>query len=138
MKRARKYNNKKITHKGITFDSKREFERYLVLDDMRKTGEITNLEVHPVFKLFCGDTPIMGVKQKNKQLVYTADFSYMKNGEMVTADFSYMNGELVVEDVKPHKTHKGTGKRYPYLDGESAVRMAVAQACWGFKITFVE
>jgi hypothetical protein len=75
-----KYNAKKQYYKGIRFDSKKELNRYLILEQMQMKKYITNLEVHPVFPLI-----VNGVKIGR----YTADFKY-KNA----------NGEEVVEDVK--------------------------------------
>ena len=75
-----KYRNKKQFYKGIKFDSKKELQRYLILEEMQMKKLIYDLEVHPVFPLL-----VNGVKIGR----YTADFKY-KNA----------NGEEVVEDVK--------------------------------------
>ena len=75
-----KYRNKKQLYKGIKFDSKKELQRYLILEEMQMKKLIYDLEVHPVFPLL-----VNGVKIGR----YTADFKY-KN----------VNGEEVIEDVK--------------------------------------
>lgn len=75
-----KYRNKKQLYKGIKFDSKKELQRYLILEEMQMKKLIYDLEVHPVFPLL-----VNGVKIGR----YTADFKY-KNA----------NGEEVIEDVK--------------------------------------
>jgi len=100
-----KYGNKKTIVDGITFDSKKESERYLVLKDMLKNKEITELQLQPKFLL--QDS----FKYKNKierNIYYIADFSYKKDGK------------LIVEDVKGKKTDVYKLKRklflYKYID----------------------
>lgn len=50
-----KYNNSKIKYQGLTFDSKKEFEYYLILKDKEKRGLVFNLkrqvplEIQPAF-----------------------------------------------------------------------------------------
>ena len=69
-----KYNNSKVTYQGITFDSKREFEYYLILKDKEKRGLVFNikrqvpLEIQPAF------TDKTGVK--HRAIVYKADVVY--------------------------------------------------------------
>lgn len=69
-----KYNNSKITYQGITFDSKKEFEYYLILKDKEKRGLVFNikrqvpLEIQPAF------TDKSGVK--HRAITYKADFVY--------------------------------------------------------------
>lgn len=86
-----KYGNKKTIVDGITFDSKKESERYLVLKDMLKNKEITELQLQPKFLLQ------YSFKYKNKierKIYYIADFSYKKDGK------------LIVEDVKSFATKR--------------------------------
>ena len=83
MKRRSKYNNKKVTHFGITFDSIKEGRRYLDLRLLEKAGQIFDLELQPKFPI-----EINGVKI----CTYKADFRYKTE-----------HGE-VVEDVKGYKT----------------------------------
>ena len=75
-----KYRNKKQFYKGIKFDSKKELQRYLILEEMQMKKLIYDLEIHPVFPLL-----VNGIKIGR----YTADFKY-KN----------QDGEVVIEDVK--------------------------------------
>ena len=75
-----KYNAKKQFYKGIRFDSKKELDRYLILEQMQMKKYISNLEVHPVFPLI-----VNGVKIGR----YTADFKYINN-----------QGIEIIEDVK--------------------------------------
>lgn len=81
-----KYGNRKVTLNGVTFDSQHEAQRYLVLDLARRQGQISELAVHPRYRLEV-------------------------NGKLVCGfwpDFQYVNreGKLVVEDAKsaPTKT----------------------------------
>ena len=69
-----KYNNRKVTYQGLTFDSKKEFEYYLILKDKEKRGLVFNikrqvpLEIQPAF------TDRTGVK--HRAIIYKADFVY--------------------------------------------------------------
>lgn len=100
-----KYGNKKTIIDGITFDSKKESERYLVLKDMLMHDEIEDLQLQPKFLLqdsfkYNGKT--------EKKIYYIADFTYKREGK------------LVVEDVKGKKTDVYKLKRklflYKYTD----------------------
>ena len=93
MKRFNKYNAKKVTHQGITFDSKRERDRWLVLCDMQKRGEIFDLERQvPVF-LEGKNGPVLGG---------------IGGGQMrMTVDFKYVDSETgltVYDDAKGFET----------------------------------
>lgn len=63
----------------MTFDSKREGERYLFLRSEQLAGRISNLRCQVPFILI----PAMGKERATK---YIADFVYEKNGEMVVED----------------------------------------------------
>lgn len=80
-----KYWNRKITVYGIQFDSRKEADRYLVLRDMAKQGEIRGLQTQPEFELIPKQPGEQGVK-------YIADFLYEQAGK------------TVVEDVKGYRT----------------------------------
>ena len=75
-----KYFAKKQIYKGIKFDSKKELQRYLVLEVMLKKRLIKDLEIHPMFPLI-----VNGVKIGR----YTADFKYINK-----------EGIEIIEDVK--------------------------------------
>jgi len=75
-----KFNAKKQTYKGKTFDSKKELTRFLILESMEKNNYIYDLELQPVFPL---------IVNGHKIGRYTADFRYKNR-----------NGEVIVEDVK--------------------------------------
>ena len=109
-----KYGARKTVVDGITFDSKREAERYRALVLLQSAGEITDLKLQVPFELLpaqyagTGETYKRGEKagqQKMKcierSLTYIADFVYTR-----TAD-----GKTVVEDVKGMKTKEYIIKR---------------------------
>lgn len=72
-------------YKGIKFDSKREFERYLVLEDMQKKGKLSDLRLQVPYVLI--DKSCFG-----RAIKYVADFVYIKDNQ------------TIVEDVKGVKT----------------------------------
>lgn len=85
-----KYHNVKTKIDGITFDSKREAERYCELRLLQRGGVITDLQLQPRFLI---------------------QPSYKKNGKTVraieyVADFMYKDetGQTIVEDAKGMKT----------------------------------
>lgn len=99
----RKYRNKKTVIDGITFDSKHEAERYIVLKAMQKRGEISDLVLQKKFVVIrsqrAPDTvDARGRKVKGKviekEASYYADFVYYDNSKE----------EFVVEDAKGVKT----------------------------------
>ena len=74
------------------FDSQAEADRYMELRVAQKEGLIQDLQCHPHFDLI----PSQKVPGKKgfRAHGYTADFSYMKDGE------------YIVEDVKSEKTRE--------------------------------
>lgn len=87
-----KYKNRKITNKYGTFDSKKEYERFLILQDMEKRGEITDLKRQVPFELIPSQR-IQG-KVVERAVTYKADYTY------------YKGNEYIVEDVKSAMTKK--------------------------------
>lgn len=87
MGRKNKYNAKKATVDGHTFDSKREAERYCELKLFLRAKEIKNLELQPRFLLQDGFVDKEG--NEHKKIEYVADFMYVDKSE-----------KTVVEDVK--------------------------------------
>lgn len=86
-----KYNSRKTTIDGITFDSKRESERYSELRLMEKSGDIEDLILQPSFELM----PNFKYKgQTVRKIIYKADFQYREKS----------TGLTVVEDVKGMET----------------------------------
>ena len=86
-----KYNAKKTVVDGITFDSRKEAERYKELKALERVGKIDKLELQPRFVLMDG---FRYEGKAIRKIEYVADFLYR--------DLSTY--ELVVEDVKGVKT----------------------------------
>lgn len=83
-KKPSKYRNEKTVVNGITFDSKKEADRYRDLKLLVAAGQIGGLQLQPVFPIV-----VNGVKICE----YRADFSYQDAG-----------GATVVEDCKGMRT----------------------------------
>ena len=90
--RTPKYKAKPVTIDGHRFDSQAEGARYRTLKLLERAGEITGLELQPVFELAPG-VLVPGEKRKRPALRYVADFAY------TDAD-----GQRVVLDVKGVET----------------------------------
>ena len=87
--RPSKYHAKKTTVDGITFDSRREADRYLVLKSMEEEGLIGDLRRQVRYEL----VPAFDVDGRHyRPVFYVADFVYVEDGK------------TVVEDVKGMKT----------------------------------
>ena len=91
-----KYNNKKIVNEFGTWDSKKEFLRWLVLKEAEAQGVITDLQRQVKFELIPSvrEKYIKHLKTKDKEcertlqlpITYTCDFQYTKNGETIVED----------------------------------------------------
>jgi hypothetical protein len=118
-----KYRSKKITVNGITYDSKKEMRRHLVLLDMERKGEISDLQRQVKFVLIPAQrepdtTGSRGGVKKGKlierECAYVADFVYSvvqkdtSQSASLTAPFK---GSLVVEDTKGVRTKDYVIKR---------------------------
>lgn len=90
-----KYKNKKVTHNGITFDSKKECERYKYLLALQYAGAISQLSTQQRF-ILAPSVKLRGAKRAKPAIKYIADFAYVVN----------KTGEQVVEDVKSKATAK--------------------------------
>ena len=88
--RKSKYGNVKTIIDNITFDSKREADRYYELKWLLIKGEIAKLECQVKFEIQSKFTDSQGVK--HLPISYIADFCYMEKGK------------YIVEDVKGKKT----------------------------------
>lgn len=87
MRRYSKYNAKKSTVDGHTFDSIREAERYRELKLLEKGKEIRNLVLQPRFLLQDKFKDKSGTT--HRKIEYVADFMYIDKC-----------GKTIVEDVK--------------------------------------
>jgi hypothetical protein len=78
-----KYGARKTVLDGITFASVKESRRYSELKLLQRAGEISGLELQPVFMLQEGFTH--GGK-KHRPITYRADFRYVEKGVVVVED----------------------------------------------------
>lgn len=78
-----KYHAKKTVVDGITFDSRREADRYLVLKCMEEDGTIEDLRRQVRYEL----VPAFDVDGKHyRPVFYVADFVYVEDGKTVVED----------------------------------------------------
>lgn len=78
-----KYHNKKCFYKGMTFDSKKERDYYVILEMMLKNKQITDLKTQVKFEL----QPSFKFKGKTiRSINYIADFTYVKDGKLIIVD----------------------------------------------------
>lgn len=95
--KSSKYRNQKVVIDGITFDSKKEGEKYRQLKQLEQANEITELTLQPVFVL----APAVVLNGRKKQaLKYIADFQYKENGKTIIMDVKGM-----LTDVYKIKRH---------------------------------
>lgn len=108
MYRQSKYNAKKVTVDGISFDSRREANRWYELKMLERAGEIKNLrrqvkyELTPAFRDYNG-------KVFERPSSYIADFVYEQILPMGLT-------KTVVEDVKGYRTGEYKLKRKMMMD----------------------
>lgn len=91
-----KYRNKKVEYDGISFDSKKEMKRYIVLKKAQEDGIISDLMLQVKFELIPAvrEKYIKHLKTKDKEcertlqrpITYTCDFTYYKDGEYIVSD----------------------------------------------------
>jgi hypothetical protein len=82
-----KYNARKVSMDGYTFDSQSEARRYQELKLLEKSGDIKLLEIHKRFLIIEGFT---WNGKRVRPTYYECDFFYWDNHK----------GRMVVEDVK--------------------------------------
>lgn len=112
-----KYNNIKTTVNGITFDSQKEAQRYMVLLKAQRQGYIHDLRLQHDFTLQEAYTTATG--QRIRAIRYKADFTYYLSDTFYALPFDgelskvvrwyqerQKNGvnPMVVEDVKSKPT----------------------------------
>lgn len=88
-----KFNATKIEKDGMKFDSQKEYKRYIELTVQMQRSEIQDLKCQVKFEL-APKVKIVGEKRAKPALRYFADFTYIKEGQ------------LIVEDVKSAVTRK--------------------------------
>jgi hypothetical protein len=103
LQKTSKYKNRRVVKAGESFDSKREYLRHLVLLDMQKRGEITNLQRQVPFDLM-----VNGVKVGK----YIADWTYTQRKPFfgfVIDDCKGVQTPLFVLKWKMLKAMRGEG-----------------------------
>lgn len=102
-----KYNSRKITKDGITFDSVREYNRYCELKLLERAGKIERLNRQVPYTLIPAQyrTVIDPKTRSERRVCVEREVTYK-------ADFTYrQGGKLVVEDVKGFRTREYIIKR---------------------------
>lgn len=97
-----KYRNRKTVVDGITFDSKREAERYAELKLLEQVGQISHLELQPVIVL---QDKFKHNGKTIRAITYRADFAYR---DLIT-------NTSVIEDVKGMETEAFKLKKKMFL-----------------------
>ena len=103
---ARKYNNAKVCLFGITFDSKKEAERYLELKTLEKACIIEDLKLQVPFELLEKQKGERGVK-------YIVDFTYTEKGQKVAED---VKGFKTKDYIIKRKLFKSKYKEYEFRE----------------------
>lgn len=86
-----KYHAKKTTVAGITFDSRKEADRYLTLKAMEEEGLIENLRRQVRYEL----VPAFDVDGRHyRPVFYMADFVYVEDGKEVVEDVKGMRTDV--------------------------------------------
>lgn len=81
--RRSKYGNKRVTHDGMTFDSKAEVRWWEQLKLRQMAGEISDLKRQVPFLLVINSVPVKIRSDgypKGRVCRYTADFTYTEGG----------------------------------------------------------
>jgi hypothetical protein len=103
-----KYKAKKTVLDGITFDSKKEADRYTELKFLLKSGEIQDLQMQVEYELLPNQYGPDIVTPRGK----TKRGPLLERAVKYKADFVYTeNGVTVVEDVKGFRTKEYIIKR---------------------------
>lgn len=95
-----KYNIRRVEYQGQWFDSPKERDRFIVLQDMQARGEITNLETHPKYWFVIKGRDVLTRSDRypnGRRTGVTFDFRYCKPGV-----------GIVIEDVKGRATKEET------------------------------
>ena len=111
-KKRSKYGNKKVEFNGMTFDSKKELQRYMVLRDEEIAGNIEHLRRQVKFELIPAIRETFEEQLKTKTRTKTIT---LQKAITYTADFEYYDVESdawVVEDVKSSPMQAALDKVY--------------------------
>jgi hypothetical protein len=100
-----KYKNQKVTKGGETFDSIKEYMRYLHLIQLERIGQISNLQRQVRYELVPPQyDPVPRYSEKTGQRLKDGK-KLVEHGVYYVADFVYnlKDGATVVEDVKGYR-----------------------------------
>ena len=117
MEAVNKYRNQPTTVDGIRFASKAEARRYGELRLLEKAGEITELQLQPVYPLSIHEVPSGNQRVIGK---YVADFKYR---EAQCGD-EFERWVTVVEDVKGTETALFKWKR-KHFEAEYGIKLTL-------------
>ena len=96
-----KYKNKRVQHAGMTFDSKKELERWHLLCRLQAAGAISGLRRQVYFQL--APAADIGEARKKPAIRYQADHVYWRDGVEVVEDVkSDMTRKLPEYRIKKH------------------------------------
>ena len=91
MVKPNKYRNVRVkTEDGLSFDSKREYERYLVLSEMQKEGIISDLKTHVSFVL------VPAIRQTSEVVLKSGKVKQKEPVQRPTTRLSYQFREYIV------------------------------------------
>ncbi len=93
-----KYGNKKTVVDGITFDSKKEANRYCQLKMLERAREISQLELQHEFELIPAQMKNGGIRSE-RACKYRADFSYVTKDGMGRNQFVAEHGIDLQNDM---------------------------------------
>lgn len=82
--RRHKFNARKTTVEGITFDSLKEASRYQELKILERASKISNLRLQPKYELL--PSFIDNEDNKIRGITWKADFEYIEDGQLITED----------------------------------------------------
>lgn len=108
-----KYHNKKCIYKNIKFDSLKERNHYIILEQLEKTGQIKELKLQVKYEL----QPSFKLNGKTIRAInYIADFTYLKDNKLVVVD-------VKSEITKKDKVYNLKKKLFQYKYGMDIVEV---------------
>lgn len=101
-KKANKYQAQKTEYNGEMFDSKRELNRYIELNLLLRSGEISNLRRQVKYELLPTQREPNKIGKRGGEI----QGKVIEHGVSYIADFVYedKNGNIIVEDTKGMRT----------------------------------
>ena len=102
MQSKNKFNAHKVTYRGMTFDSRKEFKRFLYLQFLEKKGVISQLRRQVKFQII---PPLYVARTVNHAKTTRIKSRLIDSPAYYTCDFLYReNGRIIIEDVKSAET----------------------------------